>query len=185
MPPKTRATAEQVAAERVDLDLDVLRPRGGTFRHLGKVYYVPAEIPIPVMVEAMQADEHGPELEARAQKGDEAALREIRENYDRQYRIVMDLLRSVNPELGEDGLLLTQGEVTMLLGLMASGGRSPGDGVREQVVEAVLGGGAEIPEGEEDEEEPVSELPPTRAKRASGKSAGGRSGARSRSKSSG
>jgi hypothetical protein len=43
-----------VSRTKVDLDLDALQPEGKTLRFQGKIYRLPAEIPIPIINRALQ-----------------------------------------------------------------------------------------------------------------------------------
>lgn len=175
-PPPLPKPPELDPSEPVDLDLDVLRPKGGTFRHGGRVYFLPAEVGVPLIVDFLGLQQA---MKDKREEGLDALAAYLSEFYDR----VMEQIRLVNDEV--PNLLLGNSELQRIVGLMMRGGGRPAEAdthLEGEAVQTLKGGGATT-DTDEDGEAEVTELPPTRATPGGARRAAGRSGGRSRAKS--
>lgn len=141
----------------VDLDLDVMHPRGRSFRFQGTVYHLPAEIPLPVVARAKQAhDVFRAKGKRRTQTDLDWAANEL-------HALLMKCVRVHQPEaedldLGVDGTM-------RVFALMA--GAPDGADLDEQLLRDMeVDGASTTQEGD------VDELPPTPPNRASRRASG-------------
>lgn len=173
----------------VDLDLDALRPPGRTFRFREAVYTIPALLPMPTIIAAIQLQDRQREnarqiarmiadVEKAAEAKDEEAFAKATEKYEdaeteqarilsELYVLVMDLLRDLTPDLPD--LRINPEEVQGILSL-AMGSKLP---TVEEAVADTLGETSET-EGEDGspptEPKPdaaAEKKPPSRSRRRS------------------
>jgi hypothetical protein len=143
------------------LDLDALAPEGKTLGFKGRTLYLPAEVPIPIVVRQnqklrewrraaiAQAERQAAEKEA----GVEPDFEQIVAESEEQERILtglhealMDLLREGGtPEADLEGLNFTFGQIDRIFGFVSTG--DPKTKSSDDAVLEALGGGA----GEEEE----------------------------------
>ena len=109
----------QAPNTRVDLDLDELQPGRKNIRIKGRVYWLPGEIPVPVINRAIQLTEHADlamEKTDDVQTQGRAGLTLLQEMYE----LVYDLLEDENEDMPES-LPLGMDALTRILGLIIAG----------------------------------------------------------------
>jgi hypothetical protein len=97
---------------KVDLDLDALQPEGKTLRFQGKIYRLPAEIPIPIINRALQ-------LSDKAAASSDSGMVGIELLNDMQ-ALVIDVLKMENDDV-PDQLPWGMDSLSRVMGLMITG----------------------------------------------------------------
>jgi hypothetical protein len=137
---------------KVDLDLDALQPEGKTLRFQGRIYRLPAEIPIPIINRALQLSD-----KARAGSDEDVGMEGIELLNDMQ-ALVLDVLKMENADV-PDELPWGMDSLSRVMGLMITGRTDIS--LEEAVMETLQ------PPGYEDEAEAKErERPPTETKTA-------------------
>lgn len=151
--------------QKVDLDLDVIAPEPRTFRFGGKVYKLPAEIPIPTTIDALRLHD----VLTSAEPGTPEMIGAL----DELYKLELEIVQVHQPDV--ERLMLSERQMMRVFGLIV---RGPDVELPEAILETLETHGAEG-----DEEGEVEKLPPTpRKPRATPR---GGSGGRSRRRSPG